>query len=246
MNDASKQVRSISVAVALAIVGFGIGALLVAGGAGLLVSVGMPIFERPALQLVLSATLLQGVAFGSVALAYTRLVKGSPPIPVTIPSRGDIAWAVGGSALTLILWVGLSMTVTVLGLDSATNQVVTTASENPAVLLLMVPLSYLLVGPGEELLFRGVIQGRLRSTLSPVVAISLASAIFALLHVSSLSGEGKFVYLGGVFLVALVLGTAYERTGNLSVPVFIHATYNAIQFTVAYLTLTPMTGAFLS
>ncbi len=34
--------------------------------------------------------------------------------------------------------------------------------ENPDVLLLLIPASFLLIGPGEELLFRGVVQGRLR------------------------------------------------------------------------------------
>lgn len=245
MNAISDRVRSVTLTIALAIVGFGVGTLLVATGAGLLTVVGIPVFDRPAIQLVLSATLLQGIAFGGVALLYSRLGNTSPPLPVAVPSRRDLAIIVAGSVATLALWVGLSMTASFLGLDSATNQVVTTAAKNPAVLLLMIPLSYLLVGPGEELLFRGAIQGRLRSEFTPTVAIPIASATFAVLHVSSLSGDGKLVYLGGVFLIALVLGVLYEYTENLAVPALVHATYNAVQFGVAYFSLSSAPAVLL-
>jgi membrane protease YdiL (CAAX protease family) len=53
-----------------------------------------------------------------------------------------------------------------------------------------------------------------------------------------LSGEGKLVYVGIAFILALVLGATYEYTDNLTVPAVIHGAYNAIQFTIAYLTAT--------
>jgi membrane protease YdiL (CAAX protease family) len=53
-----------------------------------------------------------------------------------------------------------------------------------------------------------------------------------------LTGDGKLVYIGMAFVLALVLGTVYEFTGNLTVPAFVHATYNAVQFAGAYLTST--------
>ncbi|MFC7197304.1 CPBP family intramembrane glutamic endopeptidase [Halosimplex aquaticum] len=65
--------------------------------------------------------------------------------------------------------------------------------------LLLIPLSFLVVGPGEELLYRGLVQGTLRETLHPARAIVLASALFASIHLFSLTGEGKLVYVGIAF-----------------------------------------------
>jgi membrane protease YdiL (CAAX protease family) len=46
------------------------------------------------------------------------------------------------------------------------------------------------------------------------------------------------VYVGVAFVLALVLGVAYEYSDNLVVPALIHGTYNAIQFANAYLSAT--------
>jgi membrane protease YdiL (CAAX protease family) len=106
--------------------------------------------------------------------------------------------------------------------------------------LALVPLSFLLIGPGEELLFRGVVQGRLRQAFSPIAAVVIASAIFAAVHVVALSGSagGRAVTVGVLFLPSLVFGAAYERTGNLVVPSLIHGGYNATLFGLFYLSLT--------
>jgi membrane protease YdiL (CAAX protease family) len=59
-----------------------------------------------------------------------------------------------------------------------------------------------------------------------------------MVHVFSLQGSGKLVYIGVVFTLALVLGVAYELTDNLAVPALIHGAYNAVQFGLAYYTVT--------
>lgn len=98
-------------------------------------------------------------------------------------------------------------------------------------------VSILFVGPGEELLHRGVIQGRLRDAFGPLVSIVAASAVFAAAHVFGLSGSpaGVWFAVGTIFAISLVLGYAYERTGNLVVVMAIHGLYNAILFCLAYL-----------
>ena len=87
-------------------------------------------------------------------------------------------------------------------------------------------------------MFRGLVQGTLRENFHPARAIILASALFASIHLFSLSGEGKLVYIGIAFVLALVLGAAYEYTDNLAVPAVIHGTYNAVQFAESYLAAT--------
>ena len=69
----------------------------------------------------------------------------------------------------------------------------------------------------------------------PVIAILLASGLFAVPHVFSLSGQGKVVSVSIVFLLALVLGVSYEYSDNIVVPSVIHGTFNAVQFGGAYL-----------
>ncbi|WP_231187538.1 CPBP family intramembrane glutamic endopeptidase [Haladaptatus sp. DYF46] len=128
------------------------------------------------------------------------------------------------------------------GLQSAQNSVVDIAGQNPTIFLLLVPLSFILIGPGEELLYRGLIQGILRKSFSPVRAIILASLLFAAIHIFSLQGQlqGKLVYLSVVFALALVLGSLYEYTDNLAVPALVHGAYNATLFGFQYLIATGM------
>ncbi|WP_390207728.1 CPBP family intramembrane glutamic endopeptidase [Halocatena marina] len=109
-------------------------------------------------------------------------------------------------------------------------------SETPEALLVMIPVTILLIGPGEELLFRGIIQGSLRERFGPIVAIVLASVIFAAAHVTSLTGglESRIITVALLIVPALVFAIAYERTGNLVVPALIHGLYNATLFSLQY------------
>ena len=67
----------------------------------------------------------------------------------------------------------------------------------------------------------------------------LASASFAPAHIIALSGSvvELAVSVGVLFVPALVLGTAYERTNNLWVPILIHGAYDATIFGLVYLAL---------
>nr|WP_303647111.1 CPBP family intramembrane glutamic endopeptidase [Haloarchaeobius salinus] len=93
----------------------------------------------------------------------------------------------------------------------------------------------LLIGPAEELLFRGVIQGRLRESFGPALAIGITSLGFALSHVpsywiggSDLLTSGVFFALLGIAAGGIILGGIYERTKNLIVVALIHGLINAI------------------
>jgi|AZIH01.1.fsa_nt_gi membrane protease YdiL (CAAX protease family) len=89
---------------------------------------------------------------------------------------------------------------------------------SPAVLILL----SLLAGAGEELLFRGAVQGWLMEYSSPSAAVLTASVLFGLVHYVS------FTY----FLVAtglgLVLGGAYVLSESLLLVMVWHAVYDMI------------------
>ena len=218
---------------------FAVGNIVLLGTMFALLGIGINVAARPSLQLLLSTVLLQGVTFGGVALAYLKIRKlGWEFVPFAIPSVRDLGVTLVGTVALFGLLLAASSIFTYFGLESAQNQVMEIGQRNPAVFLLLVPLSFLLVGPGEELLFRGLVQGTLRESFYPWRAVVLASALFASIHIFALSGDGKIEYIGLVFVLALVLGTTYEYTGNLTVPALIHGAYNAVQFASAYLTAT--------
>jgi membrane protease YdiL (CAAX protease family) len=231
--------RSVASAIGLTYGSYVAGAIVIIAVATVVGLFGIDLASRPALRLVVSTFFLQGVTFGGIAVFYLRgRDLGFGFVPVRLPDKRDGAVIVGGSIAILGLLFVASAVITALGLSSAENQIVEVGRQNPSVFLLLIPLQFLLVGPGEELLFRGLVQGTLRESLHPARAIVLASALFASIHLFSLSGEGKLVYIGIAFVLALVLGAAYEYTDNLTVPAVIHGTYNAVQFAGAYLTAT--------
>jgi membrane protease YdiL (CAAX protease family) len=232
-------VRAVLLAIGVAVLAFVIGNRLVALAALVLGLFGIALLSAPALQVLVGTVLLQGVAFGGTALLYLRYRgDGLSFLRTRVPTLRDVGWIVGGFAALLGLLALTQVVFTAFGIQSAQNQIVELASGNPIVFLILVPLSFLLVGPGEELLFRGLVQGTIAEALHPARAVVLASAIFALVHYGSLAGSGKFAYLGVVFALALVLGATYELTDNLVVPALIHGAYNAVQFGIQYLAAT--------
>lgn len=232
-------IRTVLVVVGVALGAFVLGNVSVLVVAGVLSLFGIALLDRPTLLLGVSVVMLQGVGFGGAALLYLRYRgPGLSFLRVRVPTLRDWGWIVGGFALLLGLLVVVSRLFAAFGIQSAQNQVVELGNANPTVFLLMIPLSFLLVGPGEELLFRGLVQGTLAEAFHPARAVVLASAIFAVVHYTSLAGSGKFAYLGVVFALALVLGASYELTDNLVVPALIHGAYNAAQFAVQYLAVT--------
>ena len=92
------------------------------------------------------------------------------------------------------------------------------AGYSPAVLILL----SLLAGIGEELLFRGALQGWLMAHTDAVTAVMVASVLFGLVHYVS------FTY----FLVAtglgVILGTAYVLSESLAMVMIWHAVYDMI------------------
>ncbi|MFB6301645.1 MAG: lysostaphin resistance A-like protein [Haloferacaceae archaeon] len=245
MSDAGPyraRLHAVGRAIAVAL-GVGLGAL----GVGLALVVAVALGARtaglapsPAVLLVVSLVLLQGLTFGGVALAYLR-VRGRSvaSVGLRVPTARDLVIAVAGYVLALGAAFGGALAVSLAGVEPARNAAAEIAVRRPSVLLLLVPASFLLIGPGEELLFRGVVQGRLREALSAPAAVGLASAVFAGVHFLALTGSSgaRLVAIAVLFGPALVFGTAYELTDNLVVPALIHGAYNATLFTLLYVSL---------
>ena len=84
----------------------------------------------------------------------------------------------------------------------------------------------------EEMIFRGLFQTVIRSLLETRssglegrnyawIAIFISSGLFSIVH-------GNVPHWPALFLLGICLGYAYEKSGSLFRPIFIHAFFNAV------------------
>ncbi|MFC6904222.1 type II CAAX endopeptidase family protein [Halalkalicoccus tibetensis] len=220
---------------AIGFAGFAVGSIFTLVAAALLGAFGIDVFGRPVLQIVVGVVTLQGLGFGSVALFYlSTRDEGFDLLMLSMPDLRDLIWIAAGLVSLFVVLIGVSLVQMTFGIESAEHGLQELGTQNPEILLVLVPLSILLVGPGEELLFRGVIQQLLRNRFGVAVGIAIASVIFAVAHVGSLTGEGLLPTLVTYVLLSVVLGVSYEYSENLVVPSVIHGLFNAIQFLILY------------
>ncbi len=89
--------------------------------------------------------------------------------------------------------------------------------EGPFIMLL---LSNAIMAPlVEEILFRGLVFGRLKKAMPMWLALVLSSVIFGLMH-------GQILWICYTTLVGLVLGLAAWKTDSILAPMFMHFAFN--------------------
>jgi membrane protease YdiL (CAAX protease family) len=222
----------------LAVVGYGGGNVLALAISQLFAAFEITI--TPRLSFLLSVATIQLVAFTGTSLAYLRY-RGWSPSDIGVRAPSLEGWIVlgAGFASMIVLWLAGSIASFVvgqrLGIEREPQAIFDLAQQDPLIFVLLGVLSLLVVGPAEELLFRGVIQTRLRETFGVGVGITFATALFAAIH---LVGYGNLAAgLLGVsvlFLVGFVLALSYEYTGNLVVVAVMHGLFNATQAALGY------------
>ncbi|MFB6096873.1 MAG: type II CAAX prenyl endopeptidase Rce1 family protein [Haloferacaceae archaeon] len=231
------KVRAVAVAVGVGVAGpaASLALVLLSGLLFALLGISLDLLPRIVFLLVLT----QYVGFGGVAFAYFA-VRGLAPASVGVrwPTWRELLLVVGGFVLAVALAIAGSMVLAQTSVEGASNQTAEAGMQNPDLFLVLIPLAFLVIGPCEELLFRGVVQRRLREAFHPAVAILLAAALFATIHFLALAGPtvARLATISLLFFPSLVLGTAYELTDNLVVSATIHAMYDALIFGVLYLT----------
>jgi membrane protease YdiL (CAAX protease family) len=96
--------------------------------------------------------------------------------------------------------------------------------------LIWIGVAVVILAPlAEELLFRVILQGSLRSRLKPVPAIAISSVIFAAVH--------GFPNAIGLLPLAVVFGYVYERSHSYLAVVVLHAIFNGVNLILALMTL---------
>jgi len=230
-----------AVSAAVLLLGVAVGTVgLIAAMGVLTVGFGMSFApgQNVTVLIVLQLVLLQGIGFGAASLAYLRYRSlGLEYLRARSPTWSDIKWVVGIFVASFAILIAGNLILSQLGLSGEGHSIAETASGNPEILLALIPLSFLLIGPGEELLFRGVIQNAFVDRIGVRSGIAASSAFFVLIHLPNYSGLEGLPTLAVLFAVSVTWGYAYERTDSLFVPAMAHAAYNATQFGLLYITL---------
>jgi hypothetical protein len=192
------------------------------------------------------AALVVFTALGQVvllAMGYLFVTRRLGGVKAGVPSVEHLGLVALGSVLVLGVVFGGSEALATVGLAAPADAMLVAAESQPLILLAFAALSLLLIGPAEELFFRGAVQGNLRTAFGPVTAIGLTSLLFGAVHVTSFLSAGVALspaVLGSLslnVLSAVVFGALYERSGTLTVPVLVHGLTNAIGLVVVYQTL---------
>jgi hypothetical protein len=241
-----RGVRALGASLGLALAGFAVGIVILVVLIRGLAFVGISAQESLPLQYGLTIVSLQGVGLMVTSLAYLRYQNRLDIIRVRLPTLRDAGYTLLGLVGLLAALAVVQVIVTELGLSTPSVALVEDGLSNPTLMLYLIPFMYLLVGPGEELMFRGAIQGMLGEGFPRWLAVVLASAVFAAVHVTNVIGSPPvqvLTYLAIIFVLSLILGAVYERTSNLIVPAFVHGTYNSLVVLSIYATATGVAPA---
>ncbi len=181
-------------------------------------------------------TVVQFGGFLLAVLGYLAFTSEWGLVRLDRLSSREAGLVVAAALGLLTLQYGALFALAEIGITTGQNQAVVPAGPPATYYLAMIAVSILVVGPVEELLFRGVVQGGLRRAFDATPAILLASLIFGVVHLPAI--EGAFVeraaYVGVVVLLGCVLGYLYERTENVLVPGLAHGAYNAAIYAVLW------------
>ena len=234
-HQSASPARRVGVATGLTVLGVVFSVLL---------SIPALVVSLDALTQFAVALVLSELGFVAAGLLFLRATdNGLDFLRVRIPNRRAWGFVVVGTVALFVYRLVAIFGAQTLGLPLAGNSVTQLAEEGfLTTLLLLVPLSILVVGPAEELLFRGVVQSYLDGAFSTAPAVVLTSVLFALVHlpttwVATPDLAAVSVTLAILFGLSVLLGYLYVWTDNLVVPVLVHGLYDALLFGLAYVVL---------
>jgi len=230
-HTADRAVRLEAVVASLGIVAFayGVGIVLASLGISVAASAGYTLESAPVVALAVQYALLPA-GFVFVVVGYLASGDHGDLLRYRVPTLRDLGWIVVGLLALVVASTILSDIITALGVESAQNQAIVRGRENPILFLVLLPITLLFVAPGEELVFRGVVQGKFRAAYGPLPAVLIASLLFGISHSGALVGSGQVTYLAVATVLGLILGAIYEHTQNIVVPVGIHAAWNSLLY----------------
>lgn len=233
--DTETRLRHVVEAGVVVVAAFAVGIAVSLGGLLVLDQLGFTRTGDFAVIFVTTAA-LQFVGFYLVVGWYFAGVRAFDElVHLRTPRLVDVGWTIAGLFGLFAVFAVVAEILAQLGTQPAPNQIVDVGSRDPVIFLYLVPVTILFVAPAEELVFRGVVQGSLRRAYGVLPGVVLGGAVFGVVHVVAL-GSGGSVAGTVLSIVALgvLLGTVYELSETILVPIAVHALWNTIAFLANY------------
>ena len=148
------------------------------------------------------------------------------------PSLKIIVFVSFAAVLLLFLAASIGLAQeSVLGPEpDAENLVYAVLPRDELQLVALIGISIALVGPAEELAFRGFVQRGFENSFGKTAGLVIASVLFGLLH-----GLNSFYSILPVTVVSLFLGYVWQKTdGNTTATAWLHGVYDAIAIALTY------------
>lgn len=147
--------------------------------------------------------------------------KPAPPIsPAKAVLAGIGVFCIARAAFVPVafLW---DLFLKFVRIDAPEQNLIGLFRDEPSVMrvVMMTLIAVVVVPIAEEMAFRGGLFGYIRTRTQRLIALIIPSFVFALVH-------GNLRTFPLLFLFAVILSIAYERTGRLSVPIIAHALLN--------------------
>lgn len=230
--------KSGALAAALAVTGVAIALSIGLSFAALLLTHALDIRLSLTARVAVTILVIQVLAFsGTAVFALRRGGERLSSVGWRAPNRRDVVACVGGYVLAVFGVIIVASLAQSLGVRFAANEIGVLARANPELIPMLIVLALIVIGPAEELLFRGVVQRRLQTAFRTRTAVALAAALFAGVHALALvdSWDARLATIAVLFVPSLVFGAIYARTSNLVVPALVHGAYDATLLAVLYL-----------
>lgn len=242
------RVRAVALCLLLAVGGWLTGLAATLGVEGQLLALG---YSAPAIAQIGSSVAFNVVGAAGLALTYLIVRRRGFDLEFALeflrlrrPTIWDLAWIAAGLFGAFLVLAGYQALVEFVdpfgvGSDGETHSGIEEGREYPVLFLVGIPIAVFLTGPGEELLYRGVVQSRLGESFPTALAVVLAALVFSVVHLPVYMGDdvgAVLVSLGTIATLGLYLGALYELSGNLVVPALIHGGFNAVVYLTNYLT----------
>ena len=181
---------------------------------------------------LISLPINEGIILGITLLFAKQKGANLKKLGLKKPSL-KILLIVSFAAVLLLLFAGIISVIEEVILGPDPNAEILVDAILPRDLLqlfAMILISLALVGPAEELAFRGFIQRGFETSFGKTKGLLIASILFGLLH-----GLNSLRAIIPISAISLVLGYVWQRTdGNTTASAWMHGLYDAVAIVLAY------------
>jgi hypothetical protein len=228
-NQSFWKARTALVCYITLVAGILIGSIVVAV---ILLGMGLDFQELPFPSALISITINESIILGITLLFAKQNGAGLSELGLKKPSLKTIVIISFGAVFLLLLAGSISVVEEVVFGPDPDAELLLDAilPKDSFQLVALIGISLALVGPAEELAFRGFIQRGFENSFGKTMGLLIASILFGLLH-----GLNSFRSIIPVTVVSLLLGYVWQKTdGNTAASAWMHGLYDAIAISLAY------------